>query len=80
MDLPASWPNHLEEAIEFLNNHILPNLKFSPNGLLLSIVINTNHTPADQATEEVSTEEVEVQMTYIEQQQLDGYAHILSSV
>jgi hypothetical protein len=47
MDLPASWPDHLEEAIEFLNNQILPNLKFSPNELLLGIVINTKRTPAD---------------------------------
>jgi hypothetical protein len=78
MDLPASWPDHLEEAIEFLNNQILPNLKFSPNELLLGIVINTKRTPADRATEEVSTNEVEVQMAYMEQQRLDGYAHILS--
>ena len=78
MDLPTSWPDHLEEAIEFLNNCILPNLKFSPNELLLGIMINTKHTPANQAEEEVSTHEVEVQMAYVEQQRLDGYAHTLS--
>jgi hypothetical protein len=78
MNVPTSWPDHLEEAIEFLNNRILPNLKFSPNKLLLGIVINTKHTPADQTEEEVSTNEVEVQMAYVEQQQLDGYTHILS--
>jgi hypothetical protein len=77
-DLPTSWPDHLEEAIEFLNNHILPNLKFSPNELLLGIMINTKHTPENQAEEEGSTCEVEVQMAYVEQQQLDGYAHTLS--
>ena len=42
MDVPASWPNHLNGAIEFINNGILPNLQFSPNKLLLGIVINTN--------------------------------------
>jgi hypothetical protein len=78
MDVPASWPDHLEEAVEFLNNCILPNLKFSPNELLLGIVINTKRTPANQTDEEVSTEEVEVQMAYVEQQQSDGYAHISS--
>jgi hypothetical protein len=78
MDIPASWPDHLEEAVEFLNNCILPNLKFSPNELLLGIVINTKRTPTNQTDEEVSTEEVEVQMAYVEQQRLDGYAHISS--
>jgi hypothetical protein len=78
MNIPASWPDHLEEAVEFLNNCILPNLKFSPNELLLGIVINTKHTPEDQTEEEVSTDEVEVQMAYVEQQRLDGYAHISS--
>jgi hypothetical protein len=77
MDLPTLWPDHLEEAIEFLNNCILPNLKFSPNELLLGIVINTKHTPANQAEEEVLTHEVEVQMAYVEQQWC-GYAHTLS--
>jgi RNase H-like domain found in reverse transcriptase/Reverse transcriptase (RNA-dependent DNA polymerase) len=78
MDVPASWPDHLEEAVEFLNNCILPHLKFSPNELLLGIVINTKRTPAEQTEEEVSADEVEVQMAYVEQQRLDGYAHISS--
>jgi hypothetical protein len=78
MDVPASWPDHLEEAVEFLNNCILPNLKFSPNELLLGIVINTKRTPVEQTEEEVSADEVEVQMAYVEQQRLDGYAHISS--
>jgi hypothetical protein len=43
MDLPTSWPEYLEGAVEFLNNSILPNLKFSPNELLLGIVINAKH-------------------------------------
>ena len=78
MDIPASWPDHLEEAVEFLNNCILPSLKFSPNELLLGIVINTKRTPAEQTEEEVSADEVEVQMAYVEQQRLDGYTHISS--
>jgi hypothetical protein len=78
MDVPASWPDHLEEAVKFLNNCILPNLKFSPNELLLGIMINTKHTPAEQTEEEVTSDEVEVQMAYVEKQRLDGYAHISS--
>ena len=68
IDLPASWPNHLKGAIEFLNNCILPNLKFSLNELLLGIIINTKCTPAEQAKMEVSSEEIKVQMAYMDQQ------------
>jgi len=76
MDVPASWPDHLEAAVEAMNNRILPNLKYSPNELLLGMVINTRRTPANQA-EEVSADEVGVQMAYVEQQRLDGYDQIL---
>jgi hypothetical protein len=78
MDISATWPDHLKAAIEHLNNHILPNLKFSPNELLFSIMINTKHTPVDQTQRELSADEVGVQMAYVEQQHLDGYAHISS--
>jgi hypothetical protein len=52
MDIPETWPDHLKAAIKYLNNHILPNLKFSPNELLFSIVLNTKHTPVDQTQRE----------------------------
>jgi hypothetical protein len=68
MDLPTLWPDHLKEAIEFLNNSILPNLKFSPNEPPPSIVINTKHTPMVQTEVEASPDEVKVQMAYVEQQ------------
>jgi transposase InsO family protein len=75
-DVPASWPDHLEAAVEAMNNRILPNLKFSPNELLLGMVINTKRNPANQV-EAVSEEDVGVQMAYVEQQRLDGYENIL---
>src|ERR1700723_2077395 len=78
MELPASWPDYLEEAVEALNNRLLPNLKFSPNELLLGLVINTKHTTPDNMEEEVSAAEVDVQMAYFEQQRMYGYEHILS--
>ena len=40
--LPNNWPNHLDEAVCQLNRRILPSLKFSPNELAFSLVINTN--------------------------------------
>jgi hypothetical protein len=78
MELPASWPDHLEAAVEDINNQLLPNLKFSPNKLLLGLVINTKHTTPDNLEEEVSAAEVDVQLAYVEQQCMDGYNHILS--
>ena len=67
-----------EAAVEDINNQLLPNLKFSPNELLLGLVINTKHTTPDNLEEEVSAAEVDIQLAYIEQQRTDGYDHILS--
>lgn len=49
-DLPKNWPDHLEAAVEALNNRILPHLRYSPNELLLGLVINSKRTPVAQAT------------------------------
>jgi hypothetical protein len=40
-NLPKTWPDHFDEAIQILNWRILPALKFSPKELLLSLVVNT---------------------------------------
>src|SRR4051812_33034948 len=74
MDVPASWPDHLEAAIKAINNGILSNLKFSPNELLLGLVINTDHTPPNCTEDKVSAEDVDIQMAYVDQQCIDGYA------
>jgi hypothetical protein len=78
MDIPASWPDHLEPAVEAINNGCLPNLKFSPNELLLGLVINTTRTTLDNVEEDVSAAEVDVQMAYVKQQHMNGYDCILS--
>ena len=44
MDVPSNWPDHLEDAVRCINNHIFPNLGYSPNELLLGIVVNTKST------------------------------------
>ena len=77
MDVPYNWPDHLEAAVRCINNRILPNLKYSPNELLLGLVINTNPTPTDHVVTPPSAEEVETQMAYVNQQRFDGYAHIV---
>ena len=75
MDVPSNWPDHLEAAVRFINNRILPNLHHSPNELLLGLVVNTSPTPIDQATTELTLNEVNTQMAYVNQQRFDGYAH-----
>jgi hypothetical protein len=77
MDLPYNWPDHLEAAVRYINNRILPNLKFSPNELLLGLVINTKPTPVEIAATAPTVEELETQMAYVNQLRFDGYSQIV---
>lgn len=72
--LPAQWPEFLDEAIVTLNNQILPALKFSPNELLLGVVVNTCRSTLEEVTSVLKPAEVAVQAAYVAQQQLDGYS------
>ena len=77
MGVPSDWPDHLEAAIRCINNRILPNLKYSPNELLLGLVINTKPTPTTDLHTTPTMEEVDTQMAYVNQQRFDGYAQIV---
>ena len=77
MDIPSNWPDHLEAAIRCINNRILPNLKYSPNELLLGLVVNTNPTPPNDTLVELTVNEVETQMAYVDHQRFDSYAQIV---
>lgn len=74
-NMANSWPDHFDNAIRQLNERIIPAFKFSPKELMLGLVINTNPTPVKDATEELSTSEVNVHMAYVEQQRIDGADH-----
>jgi hypothetical protein len=76
-DLPASWPDHFDTAIEHLNHRILPAYKFSPNKLCLGTVVNTSEMPITVSSEELSEASVAIQNEYVGQQNLDAYSHIL---
>ncbi|KAG6827580.1 hypothetical protein H0H87_004416 [Tephrocybe sp. NHM501043] len=76
-NIPTNWPDHFDDALEYLNKHILPHLKFTLNELLLGLVINTAHTPKSMASEEPKHADVIVQMAYMDQLHLDGYAVIV---
>jgi hypothetical protein len=77
MDLPANWPDHLDAAIRYINNRILPYLKYSPNELLLGLIVNTSTTPPNGVSAPPTTEEVDLQMAYVDQQRFDGYSQIV---
>ena len=77
MDVPSNWPDHLDAVVRCINDRILPNLRYTPNELLLGLVVNTKPTSIDDATTELTVEEVETQLAYVDQQRFDGYAHIV---
>jgi hypothetical protein len=73
-DIPSNWPDHLDAAIKHLNDRILPSIKYSPNELLLGLIVNTRRTDAPEEIEPPTTEEIDIHLAFVEQQHLDGYA------
>jgi hypothetical protein len=73
-DLPNNWPDHLDNAIKYLNDCILPSLKYSPNKLLPGLVVNSRKTDSPEGVEIPTEEEVNTHLAFVEQQHLDGYA------
>lgn len=76
-NLPKSWPDHLDDAVHALNYRLLPALKFSPKELLLGLVINTPAMTIEDSTLALRTSDVLAQITYVEQQRMDGYDEIV---
>ena len=59
VDLPSNRPNHLDAAVHYINGRIPPNLKYTPNELLLSLVVNTKPTPSAEKSGPPTGDEVE---------------------
>ena len=77
-DIPKQWPNHFEEAIRILNWRLLPALKFSPKELMLGLIVNTKPADLDNTIVPISEEDTALQMAYVAQQRLDGYAEAVA--
>ena len=77
-DIPSSWPDHLNAAIKNLSDRILPSLMFSPNELLLGLLLNMGHTNSSEDIKPPTEEEIAVYMALIEQRHLDGYEATLN--
>ena len=78
MAVPNNWPDHLEEAVRCINNQILPNLKYLPNKLLMGIVDNMKTATPSKTLAELTVQEVELQMAYVNNQQFEGYVQIVN--
>jgi hypothetical protein len=77
-NLPKDWPDHFDEAIKILNWRLLPSLKFSPKELMLGQVINTKPSDLSSSTLPTTESDTTLQMAYVAQQQLDGYAEAVA--
>jgi hypothetical protein len=77
-NLPKHWPDHFDETIRILNWWLLPALKFSPKELMLGIVINTKPTDLDHSILPTTETDTALQMAYVAQQRLDGYAEAVA--
>ena len=70
--ITETWPDHFDAAICQLNERIIPTFQLSPKELLLGLIVNTAATPCPDAMTELTTDMVDVQAAYVNQQQLDG--------
>ena len=77
-NLPKNWPDYFEETIQILNWCLLPSLKFSPKELMLGLVINMKPTDAYTATLPTTDFNMALQMAYVAQQRLNGYAEAVT--
>ena len=77
-NIPKNWTDHFDEAIRILNQRLLPALKFSPKELLLGLVVNTKPSDINTSTLPVTCSDTALQMAYVAQQRLDGYAEAVA--
>ena len=77
-NIPKHWPEYFEETIRILNWRLLPTLKFSPKELMLGLVVNTKPADLDTATLPITDTDTALQMAYVAQQRLDGYAEVVT--
>jgi len=73
-DLPSNWPKYLDVAIKHLNDRILPSLKFSPNELLLGLVVNSGQATSPENIGPPTEHDIAIHLALVEQQRLDGYS------
>lgn len=71
-DLPNNWPDHLDNVIRAINNHIIPAYNYSPHELLTGVVINSASVPLEDMHAAPTSDEVHQQLGLMRQQRLDA--------
>ena len=79
-DIPKNWPDHLDTAVKYLSDRILPSSRFSPNELLFNTIVNSRDEPNPDNISEPTDHDIAVHLAYAEQQRLDGYATTIDHV
>lgn len=75
--MPANWPAHFEMAIMILNNRQMPSLQCSPAELMFGLIVNTEPMLTDVSSGLTTEQDIAIHQAYLQQQQLDGYAHTI---
>jgi len=78
-NIPVSSPKHFDKVIWIMNWCLLSSLKFSPKELLLGLVVNTKPTNINLSMLPTTEQDVSLQMAYVAQQWLDGYAEAVDT-
>lgn len=73
-DLPRTWPQHFDEAINILNWRILPSRKLAPKEIMLGMVVNTAKIPLEESASVLPADAIERHMEYACQQRLDAHS------
>ena len=73
-DLPKHWPDHFKKTLKVLNWRLLLALKFFPKELMLGLVVNIKPADLDSSILPIMENDTALQMAYISQQHLNGYA------
>ncbi|KIK15839.1 hypothetical protein PISMIDRAFT_638089 [Pisolithus microcarpus 441] len=76
-NLLQTWTDHLDDAIQALNNQILPALKHTPKELLLGLVVDMKRTRPEEGVTPIDAIQASAHIAYVEQQCLDGYDEVV---
>ena len=76
-NLPRNWPDYFMNAINLLNHHLLPSLKFSPKELMLGLIVNTLKTSLEVSMSTITPEDIKTHRPYVAQQQMDAHSEVV---
>ena len=76
-DILSNWPGHLDTAVKYLNNCILPSIKYSPNEIMFTLQGRPPPTDSPENIGLPTEQDISIHFALTEQQQLDSYVAIV---